>query len=85
MTKRRTITDSVRVSSFGFNSSFVIRFSSFMQIRFIRVDEWLKICLLLALLRCGRLRFLGYRIHFQRRFAIHTHRSHYTCPVAPLF
>ena len=35
MTKRDTITDPFRVSSFGFNSSFVIRFSSFMRIRLV--------------------------------------------------
>ena len=75
MSKRDTITDPLRVSSFGFNSSFVIRFSSFMRIRVYSCRLVAKKSLLI-LLRFGRLRFLRYRIHFYRRFPIHAHRSH---------
>jgi hypothetical protein len=49
---------------------------------FIRVHSWLEICSLLTLFR--RLRCLRYRIHFYRRFATHTHRSHNVCPIPVL-
>ena len=67
----------------GLTPLFVIRVFV-IKFVFIRVDEWLEICSLLTLLRFGRLRCLCYRIHLYRRFAIHTHRSHDTRPVAAL-